>query len=235
MFPDFFKPLCQVGVVGQALQGVRAHLSLQTVLISDYSTKGFKGVDDAPYGGGSGMVMRADVLKEAFLKGVVQEGRYGEHWREKLRVVYPAPRGKVWCDQMAKEKAVSWFQGEQDLVFLCGRYEGVDERFLENYVDEFISLGDFVLSGAEVAVMAYLDSCLRFLPGVLGNPASHEEESHSEGILEYPHYTRPAEFEGLKVPPVLLSGHHRQIGEYRRREGGRDDSPASTGFSGKEK
>ncbi len=220
LFPDFFKAFCQVGVVGQALRGERGPgISLNTVLISDYAPKGVKDVDDAPYGGGPGMVMRADVLQRALWEGVVEAGGYGPRGRERLHIVAPSPRGPVWDAQMARNKAQSWFvEGDKDLVFVCGRYRAIDERFLQTQVDEFISLGEFILSGGELAVMAYLDSCLRLVPGVLGNGESTESESYQHQLLECPQYTRPAVFEGLEVPQVLTSGHHRNIEEYRRRE-----------------
>ncbi len=221
MFPEFFRPLCEVGVVGQTLRGIRGtgiHLSLETVSISRYSSKDFKGVDDSPYGGGAGMVMRADVLKEALIKGVVEAGDYGLDWRERLHIVCPGPRGPSWSDRMAREKAKIWFQSKKDLVFVCGRYEGIDERFLINYIDEYISLGEFILSGGELAVMVYLDSALRFVPGVLGNKLSHDLESYRDQLLEYPQYTRPAKFEEVEIPEVLISGHHKKVAEYRDRE-----------------
>ena len=198
LFPDFLKSFGQTGVTGQALQGKRKlALNLKTVLISNYAPKGVKDVDDSPYGGGPGMVMRADVLKEALVKGVIEAGGYGLEGRKHLHIVYPSPRGPVWNHQMAEVKARSWFEGDKDLVFVCGRYQGIDERFLQNYVDEHISLGEFVLSGGELAVMALLDSCLRLVPGILGNSESCRSESFRHQLLEYPQYTRPAVFEGL--------------------------------------
>ncbi len=219
LFPDFLKSFGQTGVTGQALQGKRKlPLNFKTVLISDYAPKGVKDVDDSPYGGGPGMVMRADVLKEALFKGVIEAGGYGEQGLKQLHIVYPSPRGPVWNHQMAQTKAHSWFEGDKDLVFICGRYQGIDERFLQNYVDEHISLGEFVLSGGELAVIIFLDSCLRLVPGILGNSESCQAESYRQQLLECPHYTRPAVFEGLAVPEILTSGHHHNIEEYRNAE-----------------
>jgi tRNA (guanine37-N1)-methyltransferase len=221
MFPEFFIPFKDVGVVGQSLSGKRGpELELNCILLREFTPKGFKGVDASPYGGGAGMVMRADVLKEALLKGVVEAGNYGENWREKLWVVCPGPRGQTWDDDLARSFAQNYLSNPEgrDLVFLCGRYEGIDERFLENYVDEYLSLGDFILSGGEVPVMAFLDAALRYVPGVLGNSNSFENESFSQDTLEYPIYTRPAEFEGKVVPEVLTSGHHKKMENWRQEQ-----------------
>ena len=139
--------------------------------------------------------------------------------RDRLHVVYTAPRGEVWCDHQAQALS-SFYTSDSDkhLVFICGRYEGIDERFLENYVDSFFSLGDFILSGGEIAVMAIIDSSLRFIPGVLGNNASAMEDSFTNGMIEHPLYTKPREFEGKTVPEVLLSGHHAKINDYQKQQ-----------------
>lgn len=221
LFPEYFKPFIEVGVAAQALQGLRGEKrELNTVLLREYSPKGHKGVDDAPYGGGPGMVMRADVLKEALMKGVVQAGNYGEDFREKLHIVYTGPRGKVWNNQYCQDFANRFLTSDdsKDLVFICGRYEGVDERFLEQYVDETICLGDFVLTGGEIAVLAIIDSAMRFSKGVLGNSESALKDSFEDGLLEHAQYTRPLEFEGVKVPDVLMSGHHKNIELHRQKE-----------------
>lgn len=222
LFPEYFLPLKECGVVGQALRGERGErFELHVVQIRDFTFQRYKGVDDSPFGGGAGMVMRADVLKNALLKGIVEAGAYGENWREKLHVVYPGPRGKVWGTQSAKEFAQSfWGHSDsaidsKDVVFVCGRYEGVDERFLESYVNQQISVGDYILSGGELAVMTIIDSAMRFVPGCLGNALSHQTESFEAGLLEYPLYTRPREFDGKVVPEILMSGHHKKIDEYQ--------------------
>lgn len=221
LFPEYFKPLNEFGIASHALKGLRGvEIELKTVQIRDHSPKDFKGVDDAPYGGGPGMVMRADVLENTLLEGVVKVGGYGEDFREKLFVVYTSPRGKVWDHQACVEFAkTAWGDNSsRDLVFLCGRYEGVDERFLEEYVDATYSLGDYVLTGGEIAVMAMIDSAIRFMPGVLGNKLSAVEESFADGLLEHPQYTRPNLFAGRAVPEVLLSGNHPKIESYRQKE-----------------
>jgi tRNA (guanine37-N1)-methyltransferase len=219
-FPKMFEAYLDSGVAGQALRGERGvDFDLRSVLLREFSPKDFKGVDDAPYGGGEGMVLRADVLKNAIEKGIVEPGGYGEDWREKLHIVYTSPRGKVWKNEYAKDFAHRvWGAEPRDVVFICGRYEGIDERFIETYVDEIISLGDYVITGGEVAVMTILDSALRFVPGVLGNKISAVNESFQSGLLEEPVYTRPREFEGKEVPEVLLSGNHKRISEYKKEE-----------------
>jgi tRNA (guanine37-N1)-methyltransferase len=218
MFADFFDRFVDRGVIGASFRQERAReisLQFKTVAIADHAAKGFKGVDDSPYGGGQGMIMRADVLKSALINGVVAAGGYQSV--EDLHVVCPAPRGKVWDQAYAQAFAQNYFSidASKDLVFICGRYEGIDERFLSQYVNEFISVGDFILTGGELAVMTILDSALRLSPGVLGNDLSAIEESFSNGRLEHALYTRPYEFEGLVVPSALKNGHHKEIDEFK--------------------
>lgn len=220
-FPGYFAPLSEYGVLGSALRNERCaeddSFEIKTVLYSDYSPKGFKGVDDAPFGGGHGMVMRADVLQRALLEGVIAAGEYQSV--ADLHVVFPAPRGKVWCHQEAVEFGKKLDHSfEKDIVFICGRYEGVDERFLEKYVDEYFSMGDFILTGGELAVMTIIDSSMRFVPGVLGNKLSAVEESFVSGLLEEPLYTRPREFEGMEIPQAYVSGDHAKIEKFRQLE-----------------
>jgi tRNA (guanine37-N1)-methyltransferase len=229
LFPEYFLPLTECGVVGRAFasEGKIGPVELKVVSIRHFCSTSYKGVDDAPYGGGPGMVMRADVLQKALWDGVIQAGGYGEDLatvREKLCVVFPSPRGQVWRAQLAFDWQKEFFSGlpeGRDLAFICGRYEGIDERFLAKYVEREVSLGDFILSGGEIATMAVLDSLLRLVPGVLGNGSSLDEESFGkgEGTLEAPLYTRPRLFEGMGVPEVLLSGHAAKIGNYHREEG----------------
>jgi tRNA (guanine37-N1)-methyltransferase len=220
LFPDYFDPLINFGITGSALRGERGNkIEIKTVQLRNFTPRDYKGVDDSPYGGGAGMVMRADVLKEALLNGVIAPGEYGEDWREKLHVVFPGPRGKTWDNSYCKNFAARFStEDAKDLVFICGRYEGIDERFLSLYVNELISLGDFILTGGEIAVMAIIDSSLRFFKGVLGNKESSEQESFQSNTLEHPQYTRPKVFDGLEVPEILLSGHHLNIEKYQREE-----------------
>ena len=220
LFPDYFEPLINFGITGSALRGERGQkIEIITVQLRNYTPKDYKGVDDSPYGGGAGMVMRADVLKEALIKGIVVPGGYGEDYRSKLHIVFPGPRGKTWNNENCKDFAAKFSnETSKDLVFICGRYEGIDERFLELYVDEHISLGDFILTGGEIATMAIIDSSLRFFSGVLGNKESANQESFQTNRLEHPQYTRPKVFDGLEVPEVLYSGHHLNIEKFQKDE-----------------
>ena len=217
LFPEYFRPLVECGISGRAFRGERSEdieFELLFVNIRDYSTTKYKSVDDTPYGGGPGMIMRGDILRDALLKGVVEKGGYQSH--DDLQVIYTSPRGTLWNNVVARDFASKTLaHPTKDIVFLCGRYEGVDERFLEKYVTQFYSLGDFVLTGGELAVMAMLDSSVRFVPGILGNKLSNVHDSFEDCLLEYPQYTRPLEFEGLPVPEILMSGHHKKIDEWK--------------------
>lgn len=217
LFPEYFKPLLECGIAGSAFRGERSEdlkLELHFVNVRDYSTTKYKSVDDTPYGGGPGMVMRADILKDALVKGVQEAGGYES--LEKLHVIYTSPRGKIWNNKVAREFGVTHLgSSEKDVVFICGRYEGVDERFLEKYVNDYYSIGDFVLTGGEPAVLMMLDSAVRFVPGILGNKLSSEADSFEDGLIEYPQYTKPREFEGMEVPAVLVEGHHKKIEEWQ--------------------
>ena len=212
LFPEFFRGFLSCGIVGKSLKAWTVNL----VRLGDYSPRDYKGVDDAPYGGGQGMVIRADVLKNALLKGVMAPFNLK---REDCWVLFPSPAGKVFNYALARQIGECYLDRKiRDLVFICGRYEGIDERFIQRYVDEQISLGDFILSGGEVAVMAILESALRFVPGVLGNDVSAQDDSFEDSLLEGPVFTRPPIFEGQGVPDILLSGHHGRIAAYRRSE-----------------
>lgn len=199
LFPEFFEPLLKCGIAGSALRGERSDenfkFEMKFVNIRDYSLTKYRSVDDSPYGGGPGMVMRADILRDALMKGVVEAGGYeGIH---QLEVIYTSPRGKVWDNKLARAMGTGLLiDPNKDPVFICGRYEGIDERFIEKYVNGFYSIGDYVLTGGEIAVMSILDSAVRFVPGVLGNKLSNETDSFEDGMIEYPQYTKPADFEG---------------------------------------
>ncbi len=220
LFPNYFDSLINFGITGSALRGERGSgIEIKAVQLRNYTPKDYKGVDDSPYGGGAGMVMRADVLKEALMKGVVEDGNYGEDWRSKLHIVFPGPRGKTWNNSYCKDFAKRFSDpASKDLVFICGRYEGIDERFLNLYVDEQISVGDYILTGGEIPTMAIIDSSLRFFSGVLGNKESSSQESFQTNLLEHPQYTRPKVFDGVEVPEILMSGHHQKIGKYQKEE-----------------
>jgi len=200
LFPEVFPGPLGVSLAGKALEeGVWA---LEAVNIRDYATDRHRTVDDMPFGGGPGMVMRADVVGAAL-----------EQAPDCGPVLYLSPRGAPIDQALAKRLA-----GGPGVTLLCGRYEGIDQRVLDKHGVDEVSLGDFVLSGGEIAAMALIDACVRLLPGVLGAESSLEEESFAGGLLEYPHYTRPAEWQGLNVPEVLLSGHHEKIKAWRRAE-----------------
>lgn len=219
LFPEYFKPFLECGIAGSAFRGERSDgdfkFEVHFVNIRDYSTTKYKSVDDSPFGGGPGMVMRADILKDALMKGVVEAGGYAS--KEELHVVYTSPRGKVWNNELARTFGTGILSAK-DTVFICGRYEGIDERFLEVYVNDFFSVGDYVLTGGEIPVMAILDSSVRFVPGILGNKLSAGDDSFEDGLIEFPQYTKPREFEGRDVPAILLEGHHKKIGEWQKEQ-----------------
>ena len=191
-------------IIGRAIAG--GYLSINAVNIRDYAFNKHQKVDDYPYGGGAGMLMQAEPVYLSY-----------EAIKEKIgyrpRVVYLTPQGKVFHQEMAKELAQ-----ERDLVFLCGHYEGIDERVLDEIVTDYVSIGDYVLTGGELPAMVMMDSISRMVPGVLSNQESGETESFAGNLLEYPQYSRPEEWHGQKVPPVLLSGHHANIEAWRREQ-----------------
>lgn len=220
LFEEFFEPLKNCGIAGQVFKGNRgAEIELNFVNLRQFSPDDYKGVDDAPYGGGPGMVLRADILARALKEGVLSPSGKSD-LRQSFHVIATHARGSVFNHLKARQLAQDFLASPQqkELVFLAGRYEGYDERFLEKYVDEFLSLGDFILTGGEIAVMAMIDATVRFTPSALGNKLSSTDESFEDGLLEHPHYTRPALFEGMKVPQTLMSGHHGQIEAYRNQE-----------------
>jgi tRNA (guanine37-N1)-methyltransferase len=200
LFPELFSAL-EVGLLGKALE--RGLLTTRFVNPRDFTSDKHRTVDDAPYGGGSGMVLMPEPYVAAIEAADPDRGR--------LRVLL-TPQGKPFEQSDARRYA-----GHGAVVLVCGRYEGFDER-IRHEVDEEVSLGDFVLLGGEVAALAVIEATTRLVPGVLGNALSPEEESHARGLLEYPQYTRPWDFRGRSVPEVLRSGHHEQIGRYRLEE-----------------
>ncbi|GGG21585.1 tRNA (guanine-N(1)-)-methyltransferase [Lysinibacillus alkalisoli] len=199
LFPPMFD-----GVFGQSILKKaqdKGAVTLQVVDIRDYADNKHKQVDDYPYGGSAGMVLKPEPMfnaVEAITKG------------KQPRIILMCPQGERYTQQKAEELAK-----EEELVFLCGHYEGYDERIREHLVTDEISIGDFVLTGGELGAMTVIDSVVRLLPGVLGQEASHVHDSFSTGLLEHPHYTRPADFRGMKVPDILLSGHHAKIEQWR--------------------
>jgi tRNA (guanine37-N1)-methyltransferase len=205
IFPSFFDVL-DLSLLGKARQ--TGLIEVRTHDLRDFTHDRHRTVDDTPYGGGAGMVMKPEPWGEA-LDAIVGDGA------SDALLVVPSPAGEPFTQEVARELAA-----EEHLVFACGRYEGIDQRVVDHYATRMrvrpISLGDYVLNGGEVAVMAMIEAAGRLVPGVVGNPESLVEESHEDGLLEYPSYTKPAVWRGLEVPPVLLSGHHGRVAEWRR-------------------
>jgi len=194
----------KTSIIGRAIE--QELLTLSCTNIRDYANNKHMKVDDYPYGGGAGMVMMAEPVYGAY-QSVTEKIGY------RPRVVYLTPQGEVFHQNMAKELA-----DEQDIVFLCGHYEGIDERVLEEIVTDYISIGDYVLTGGELPAMVMIDAISRMVPGVLSNEESAQTESFQDNLLEYPHYTRPAVWQEKEVPPILLSGHHAKIEEWRHEQ-----------------
>ena len=236
LFPEMIEQGVNTSITGRAINN--GLLSINAVNIRDYAFNKHNSVDDYPYGGGAGMLMQAepvylayeavkeqiDKRKQENIKSeevtstepadcseVRNSDLQDENSKKRpLRVVYLSPQGDVFNQKMAEEMAQ-----EEDLVLLCGHYEGIDERALENIVTDYVSIGDYVLTGGELPAMVVIDTVSRLVPGVLNNEESAETESFSDGLLEYPQYTRPADYNGKAVPEVLLSGHHANIEKWR--------------------
>jgi tRNA (guanine37-N1)-methyltransferase len=207
LFPEAFPGVLGESLTGRALK--HGAWRLETIDLRPFGEGKHRNVDDTPAGGGAGMVLRADVLSRALDRAA--EGTPAD--RARWPVVYLSPRGRRFDQSTARR----WSRAE-GITMLCGRFEGVDERVLEEYGIEEVSLGDFVLTGGEIAAQAMIDATVRLRPGILGNAASTEEESHASGLLEHPQYTRPAEWRGRPIPPVLLSGNHAAIEQWRREQ-----------------
>jgi len=207
LFPDAFPGTLGLSLTGKALDmGLWA---LDTIDLRGFGEGKHRNVDDNPAGGGAGMVLRADVVARALDHAAIGTPRDRARWP----IVFLSPRGRPFT----QARAQAW-AGAEGLTLLCGRFEGVDQRVIDAYGIEEISLGDFVMTGGEIAAQAMIDATVRLLPGVLGNQASTEEESFSDGLLEHPQYTRPAEWQGLEIPAVLQSGHHGEIAKWRREQ-----------------
>lgn len=204
LFPSMFTGVFEASILGKARE--KAMISLNTVNFRDYANNKHNTVDDYPYGGGAGMVLKPEPIFSA-----VEDLTEGE--AEPPRVILMCPQGEKFTQQKAEE-----LSKEQHLIFICGHYEGYDDRIRQHLVTDEISIGDFILTGGEIPAMAVIDSVVRLLPGVLGNEQSAESDSFSTGLLEHPQYTRPALFRDWAVPEVLISGHHENIELWRQKE-----------------
>ena len=204
LFPEMIEQGLHTSIIGRAME--KGLLSLDAVNIRDFSTDKHKRVDDYIYGGGAGLLMQAEPVYQAYLSVKEKIGKAP-------RVIYMTPQGQVFHQKLAEELAQ-----EEDLVFLCGHYEGIDERVLEEIVTDNVSIGDYVLTGGELPAMVMIDAISRHVPGVLNNEDSAGEDSFSNQLLEYPQYSRPEVWHDKQVPPVLLSGHHGKVDAWRREQ-----------------
>ena len=204
LFPEMIEQGLHTSIIGRAIAA--GTITLSAVNIRDYAGNRYGKVDDYPYGGGAGMVMQAEPVYQACQAVAEKIGR-------KPRVIYLTPQGQTFSQAMVED-----FAKEEDLVFLCGHYEGIDERVLEEVVTDYVSIGDYVLTGGELPAMVMIDAISRFVPGVLSNEESAQFESFQDNLLEYPQYSRPAVWRGKEVPPILLSGHHANVEIWRRQQ-----------------
>ncbi len=201
LFPDLFVSPLRSGLLGKAIRSGIVNVNI--IDIRSFSEDKFGRCDDYPYGGGSGMVIKPDPLIKA-----IESVR-----KDSSRIILTSPSGKLLTQELVKK-----FSEEAELSIICGHYEGVDQRVIDNYIDSEISIGDYILSGGEYAALVIFDAIVRYIPGFMSNPESLVEESFENYLLEYPQYTRPGEIEGLKVPEILLSGNHKEIAEWRQKK-----------------
>ena len=204
LFPEMFPGPLGFSIIGKALE--KKNWSLKLINLQNFSKKGPKYVDDKPYGGGSGMIIKSEIIHEALKKTIIKINN-------NYSLIYLTPKGKK-LDQ----KKIKRFIKKDNLILVCGKYEGIDQRVIDTWKMEEISMGDYILSGGEIAAMSLIDSCVRLLPNVLGSPKSLESETFENNLLEYPQYTKPREWLGKKVPEVLLSGNHKKINEWKKKE-----------------
>lgn len=204
LFPEMVSQGLHESIIGRAVD--RGVISMEAVNIRDYADNEYGKVDDYPYGGGAGMVMQAEPIYRAYRA-------VSDRLEKPPRVLHMTPQGKVFTQQMAQE-----FAKEEDLIFLCGHYEGIDERVLEEIVTDNVSIGDYVLTGGELPAMVMVDAISRMVPGVLSNRESAMFDSFQDGLLEYPQYSRPRQWRGREVPEILLSGHHANVEKWRREQ-----------------
>ena len=204
LFPEMFPGPLGFSIIGKALE--KKNWSLKLINLQNFSKKGPKYVDDKPYGGGSGMIIKSEIIHEALKKTI-------KKIKNNYSLIYLTPKGKK-LDQ----KKIKRFIKKDNLILVCGKYEGIDQRVIDVWKMEEISMGDYILSGGEVAAMSLIDSCVRLLPNVLGSVKSLKNETFENNLLEYPQYTKPREWLGKKVPEVLLSGNHKKINEWKKKE-----------------
>lgn len=207
LFPEMILEGLNVSIIGRAVS--KGVISIDAVNIRDYTQNRHKKVDDYPYGGGAGMLMQAQPVYDTW-KAVLEKIRLQGRDEKNTRVIYVTPQGKTFNQSMAREFAL-----QEDIILLCGHYEGIDERVLEEIVTDYVSIGDYVLTGGELPAMVMIDAISRMVPGVLSNSDSGETESFSNYLLEYPQYSRPEVWMDKKVPEILLSGDHKKVDEWR--------------------
>lgn len=209
ILPEMFSAIKEYGIVGRAVKN--GQVNIQVINPRNFTTDNYKRIDERPFGGGPGMVMMAEPLEKAILYAKKLAGRAGcDIQNSRCPVVYLSPQGKT-----LSEPLVATMPNLDGMILLCGRYEGIDERLITCYVDQEISIGDYVLTGGELPAMVLMDSVIRRLPQIMGDDLSAEQDSFVDGLLDYPHYTKPLDFHGQTVPSVLLSGHHANINKWR--------------------
>ena len=216
LFPDMIRNAMQTSIMGRAVG--TGLVDLDTVNLKEFSQNRYGSVDDYPYGGGAGMLIQCEPVWQAYQRAMeniaAHTGEKSDNGaQEKTRVIFTSPGGKVFNNDLAKELSTA-----DNLVFLCGHYEGIDERILREIVTDEISIGDYVLTGGELPALVMMDAVSRFVPGVLHNDVSAETESFGNGLLEYPQYTRPSEWKGKKVPDIILSGDHKKVDLWRMQQ-----------------
>lgn len=221
LLPNYFDAFFASGVCARS----KELFDIEVVNIRDFAINKYRSVDDSPYGGGPGMVMRADICFEALKAKILEPlGIDAEQWSAQKNfephMIFVAPRGIKWDYQQAKAFAsnLSNENTAQNIVFWCGRYEGIDERFIHRFIHQIYSIGDFVISGGELAVQLILDSTFRYIPGILGNDLSAHADSFENSLLEAPCYTKPKDFLGMQVPEILTQGHHLKMGQYQQEQ-----------------